>query len=892
MTTPNPPRPPAVEPVQRHDRVLDAGRLPQGPSDLNYRPAAEPSANNPWGVVSLTLSATLSAAVATAVTKITLLTAGTVTPLLVAAAAVVAVVGWWSLLDDRRALAWLAAPLTAATLLMTGPGCTGLLAWLVIAAPAAARLADRLAAHALFWRTAHHRVDLATLRKWRDAWSRRFDWDRSPLPMRAGGFADRRAFQGVVETLRRYPEQAAWAAGPPTAAMLLAIAVMLLSQSPTSPLAATGLVVAALAGAAVLRAWERPGAWRETFWLLTHLLEHPDSREPNPSVWQSPAGPRAERARLAWSALAAAGCCLLLAAWGVAAGWADATPAPLVPAASNQLGWGGVARWLGGLVAMLVATGVVAVGAAASETHPEWTELDGYSDRLRHSRNRHERRCVFKGVDSEGGQPVLVDRTLFFEHQHVIGPTGSGKTALALTSDLIQLIRARDGAVVIFDGKGDQALFNAARHEAAAAGATFKHFTNLPYRSTHLFDVFDQRVLEQMTVVQVLGKILSSLNLHHGADYARAFYSLVIRKRLSDALLLTVPQRNREARFTTVKNFRDLADIVEFLSQAHEGRDDAAHLAMLLESLAQFEQLNLSPDRTPADPVWRNAIRMSEALRERQVVYFYLVGATDAAAVGQIGRLALYELLTAAVAQQQATGRRLPSYFIADEAQTLIGQNIENVLAQCRGYGVSCTLAHQSISQLAPPGGADLRQTVMNCTAVKQVFAARDPWLANYITEMSGRTLYYSSSYDVTARDAQGRNVGLHAVKPDREGTHRVGVREYIGPRITAQRLRDIGRDPNQSVAFIERGEGVTQYLDGFAMRTPWPVAQATYKRRSAAPWPAGDEDTFTLTSDWPAPTEGTFVPTTHPAVGDGADSDEIQKLKRLLEEQDPDRGR
>ena len=67
---------------------------------------------------------------------------------------------------------------------------------------------------------------------------------------------------------------------------------------------------------------------------------------------------------------------------------------------------------------------------------------------------------------------------------HILGATGSGKTAIGLSTLVPQLIRRGDGAVIVLDCKGDQAFFNTVRIEAERAGSTFKWFTNRLYRST------------------------------------------------------------------------------------------------------------------------------------------------------------------------------------------------------------------------------------------------------------------------------------------------------------------------------------------------------------------------------------------------------------------------
>ncbi len=125
-------------------------------------------------------------------------------------------------------------------------------------------------------------------------------------------------------------------------------------------------------------------------------------------------------------------------------------------------------------------------------------------------------------------------------------------------------------------------------------------------------------------------------------------------------------------------------------------------------------------------------------IRNCEVVYFYLESGVDLSSVAELARLAVYSLFVAAKDYLQREGIRPRIYTVWDEAQVLITQNIEPLLIQARSAGMGCILSHQHLNQLNPPGGVDLRETVLGNTAVKQVFAANEPWLMEYIQKTSG----------------------------------------------------------------------------------------------------------------------------------------------------------
>ena len=169
-----------------------------------------------------------------------------------------------------------------------------------------------------------------------------------------------------------------------------------------------------------------------------------------------------------------------------------------------------------------------------------------------------------------------------------------------------------------------------------------------------------------------------------------------------------------------IRSFADLYDLLIEISATHDEYRSASHLAYVIRNLADFPQLNLAhgPDGAEDQAVMANAIHMPDVIAEKQVAYFYLSPAFDVTSVAEIARLAIYAAINAAVAHRQKTGQRARVLVICDEAQLIIGQNISNVLAQARSHGVGCILAHQTLSQLNPPGGVDLRELVLNLSLI------------------------------------------------------------------------------------------------------------------------------------------------------------------------------
>ena len=272
-------------------------------------------------------------------------------------------------------------------------------------------------------------------------------------------------------------------------------------------------------------------------------------------------------------------------------------------------------------------------GAHAYEHHPEWDRLDGYSERLRNSRNVKEQNSIIIARALFNDYPILFHLKLAFEHFHILGGTGIGKTTLGLMTDMIQLIRHNDGPVVVVDCKGDMALFHTARIEAERAARKFKWFTNQQGHSTYIFKLFDKSMYAQLSLQEIVGLLMSALNLHHGSDYGRAWFTIANRVLMKRAFQETLNRTSRSggasrpSRFDKIESFKDLNDIILFLAADGKEYQAAQHLAFLIESLAEFEQLNLSPRTHPNHPSVENAINMSDAIDNNEVIYFYLAGA-------------------------------------------------------------------------------------------------------------------------------------------------------------------------------------------------------------------------------------------------------------------------
>ncbi len=446
-----------------------------------------------------------------------------------------------------------------------------------------------------------------------------------------------------------------------------------------------------------------------------------------------------------------------------------------------------------------------------------------YADRLRSSPVTLERKHFWIGSHTSQDYPVLLDKSILKEHAYIVGDSGSGKTALGLMSLVSQIIRAKDSAVVVLDLKGDNALFQTVRQEALDAGSTFKFFTNELGRHTYAFNPFGQDDVSKLTLNQVCETMLEALNLNHGEGYGRSYFSRVARRWLASMLRQNPSISTFEELYGASEeadNFRD-----------EKERADAFELISVIESLASFEQLNLTPDRSQhAAEAAQNAIRMPDVIAKKEVVYFWLPAAVESASVREIAKLALYSLLRSAYLHNRDKVEKDQSFLVIDEFQRIASSNFKIILEQARSMGIEAILANQTISDLVTPE-ADLRPTVQTNTRFKQCFSATDLLQQDDIMKASGEASYW-----------------LTSVSQNQSGSS-TSQQETILPRMLRNDVIRISDDPLCSVVHVSRGSGYTQFggwsipvTSGFTMTID------VYKARGGTPWPEDAIGSFRTT--------------------------------------------
>ncbi len=762
-------------------------------------------------------------------------------------------------------------------------GCLGL-----VIVPYLACFFDSLATHYVHWISSSPKLDSRTLKVIRLSWSQRFK--NVTLPRYTGSEGLAGDTQQINQLLQLGQCHSIFLLLAALAIVVPAILTMSITQF--SPLAVLVVISIVLIGLMTIVGIQFPGVLTIVFDALKHFLEfhHQKNRSP-PWVFQSPAGSSIGRQHMVFGAI-------MMLNYFVNACWFSVCSEIAGFEIVEVPHWTSIAVGLFiYLLVSLLLTPVLFFSALTISVGPVlwahhqlcegktallwrtgWSEFDIYTDRLRHSRNPNERNAVWVGFHKTLGFPVLLDIALIREHMHILGATGSGKTGLGITTLVSQLIRRNDGPVIILDCKGDRNLLHSAHAWSRETKRKFKWFTTTSGKSSYIFNPFDQKHLSSMTLQELVGFFLLALNLSYGPGYGRSWFAAV-----GKAVFLATVKESKEK---PPQTFAEIQNAIELLISENKEYDAAKHLMFVMRSLAEFRQLNLNHD-TNEDPACKHAIHMPEVIEEKQVVYFNLESLTDSASAGEISRLVTYSAISAARDYQERTGKPANVYLVIDEAQNVVAANISNVLEQARSCGLTCILAHQTLSQLNTPD-VDLREVVTNCTASKLYFSCRDPDTKKYLSAISGEVAYYTAGWKQFVHRVQEGVVGMHRAVGF-NGEHALAdVTEKVGPRLADDELSEASRSSNQCVIAVERYEGLSRFRGAFPIHVDYPITQKVYKERtSRTPWPSAPGETIETPGFWPAQDSETVVTSIiDPKIGDQVLTiEQLDELKAKFDE-------
>jgi hypothetical protein len=325
--------------------------------------------------------------------------------------------------------------------------------------------------------------------------------------------------------------------------------------------------------------------------------------------------------------------------------------------------------------------------------------------------------------------PFQVPQEVRFEHTHIIGGIGHGKTQLLQTLMLADFDAEEKPAVVAIDSQGDMirtlsrlARFDPARDDRLIVLNPADY--EWPLR-LNIFDMSGQRLAhmkpgarEQVRfgIIELYDYIFAGL-----LDAETTQKQSVVFRYLA-GLMLTIPDATIQTMRQLLEDPAPFQSYIERLTgTARSFFDnefkDKSFFQTRKQILRRLYGILSNPvfERMFSAP--RNGFDMKAALDGGKIVLINTAkDVLKAEASAMFGRYCIALIMQAVLeraAEEQE--RRRPAFVYIDEAAEYFDQNIDTLLIQARKYKVGLTFAHQHLHQLKP----EFRASVMTTAAVR-----------------------------------------------------------------------------------------------------------------------------------------------------------------------------
>lgn len=333
--------------------------------------------------------------------------------------------------------------------------------------------------------------------------------------------------------------------------------------------------------------------------------------------------------------------------------------------------------------------------------------------------------------------PFHIPEEARFEHCHIVGGTGHGKTQLMqrmVHADLVAAQRERRSVVVI-DSQGDLinklvrlALFDPDAPDSLADRLVLIDPTDIDFPAAlNLFDAHLERLRDYRPIdrERVLNGVIELYEVFFGAMLgAELTQKQGVIFRYLARLMVTIPGATIHTLMRLMENGRPFKPHMEKLEgSAHYFFETEFFHPSFAATKKQILKRLWGVLSTPAFERMfaqeANKLDLFEAMNDGKIILVSTAKdllKSDGSAL--FGRFFIAMLAQAALERSTIPAEdRTPTFVYVDEAQEYFDDSIETILNQARKYRVGLTLAHQTLDQLSPR----LRSAILANTSLKCV---------------------------------------------------------------------------------------------------------------------------------------------------------------------------
>lgn len=348
--------------------------------------------------------------------------------------------------------------------------------------------------------------------------------------------------------------------------------------------------------------------------------------------------------------------------------------------------------------------------------------------------------------------PFAIPAAARFEHCHIVGGTGHGKTQLLQHLIHHDLLQAREGnaSVVVIDSQGDLIntishldYFNPAAENSLAERLMLIDPNDIEHPAAlNMFDVNMER-MESYSLVEREKLLNSAVELYEYIFGALLGAELTQKQgvifRYLARLMLVIPHATVQTLLEIMEDGRPykpyMAELQRtsrkfFETQFFHPSFNATKSQIVRRlwgvlSNSTFERMFSNPE---------NKLDLFEAMNDGKIILINTAKDLLKQEGCEIfGRFFIAMISQAALERATiAPENRMPTFVYIDEAQDYLDERCEQLFNQARKYKVGLTVAHQNLGQL----GEKLKQSIMASTSTKLAGGVSDKDARAFASEM------------------------------------------------------------------------------------------------------------------------------------------------------------